>query len=72
MQVYRMEYHDPDDGSLLEWHSAKKDAVRRLKYLQWKRGTSPAGPEGIEKVYIPTDKDGLIRWLNFNLSTDNG
>jgi len=30
------------------------------------------GPEGVRLVEIPTDKEGLIEWLNANFTTDNG
>jgi len=72
MLVYRMEFSDPDSGSLVEWHAAKADAGRRLKYLQEQRGCCATGPEGVSRVHIPTDKVGLIRWLNWHLNTDNG
>jgi hypothetical protein len=72
MVVYRMDFSDPDNGSHVEWHSAKADAVRQLKHLQEQRGCCAMGPEGVSRVYIPTDKYGLIRWLNCHLHKDNG
>lgn len=72
MKLYRVNLGDRDIGRLVEWFGNKVDAERRLRHWQRENGTDNGGfPESIEAVSVPTDKAGLIRWLNANLGTDN-
>jgi hypothetical protein len=75
MKVYKVYYHTADMGGQLSWHETKRDAEHALAEviaLRKAGGEGVCGPEGIEVEDIPTDKVGLIWWLNHNLSTDNG
>jgi hypothetical protein len=75
MKVYKVYYHTVAMGATIEWHRTKGEAEAAfsdaLAYRE-ECGEGGCGPEGIEVVDIPTDKAGLIEWLNHNLSTDNG
>jgi hypothetical protein len=77
MRVYRTHWHEPDTGTVQSWHPSKRRASEALRAI--KRAVVEAGndagdcePSGVEAVDVPTDKDGLIGWLNVWLNTDNG
>lgn len=75
MRVYRCKFHDSDAGSLVSWHANKVEAQRTLRMLQitaHQNGKGGLGVESVEPVDIPTDKAGLLGWLNRNFDTDNG
>jgi hypothetical protein len=72
MKLYRCNCYDKDQGSLVSWHASKADAERELRKWQKDRGEDARGPEGVDAVEIPTDRRGLLAWLNANISTDNG
>jgi hypothetical protein len=73
MKVYRISLHDPDMGRLLGWASSKAQAKRAARQL----ADAMPSPQEVESVSIvridiPTDRAGLIRWLNDNFISDNG
>lgn len=74
MKVYRCNFYDDANGlgQLVSWHPSRREAERALAGQRRDRGRSACGPEGVEAVEIPTDRKGLIEWLNQNLSSDNG
>lgn len=72
MKLWRVNVYEPFEGCCVSWHSSKEKAATFLKSEQSEREFEAAGPEGIEEVTIPTDKAGLIDWLNRNLNRDNG
>lgn len=72
MRVYRCNCYDKDLGQLVSWHGSKREADQYLRNFQKERGGETVGPESVALEEIPTDKEGLLRWLNANLSTDNG
>lgn len=72
MKIYRCTKNDADMGSLLSWHSSKREAEAKLKRHQRERGETACGPECVEAEDIPTDRAGLIGWLNRNFDTNNG
>jgi hypothetical protein len=75
MKVYKVYWHTVDMGGQLSWHATKRDAEHDLAEaiaIREAGGEGVGGPEGIDVEDIPTDKAGLIKWLNHNLSTDNG
>lgn len=70
MQIWRMSFTTPQDGTILSWHGTKGDAEAALAVMQ--RDHECAGVQLVEQVDVPTVKHDLIRWLNANLNTDNG
>lgn len=72
MKLWRCNFYDADQGQLVSWHPSREAARRDLARMQAERPVDPSGPEGIQEEHIPTDKKGLIEWLNANLSSDNG
>lgn len=72
MNIWRCNCYDKDLGQLVSWHATRKKATEYLLNFKEERGEEPVGPEGIVLVQLPTDKHGLIHWLNDNVGTDNG
>lgn len=73
MKVYKVHWHDPDNGCELRWYGSKAEATGALKaVLKSYEDASDAEPSGITAQDVPTDKAGLLLWLNVNLRTDNG
>lgn len=70
MKIYRATYWDRDLGQMLSWHSNKSSA--KIWVSEMLENGPSQGPYGFELWDIPTDKKGLIDWLNANLKSDNG
>lgn len=71
MKIYRACFHDADEGTCVSWHASKREAERALRELQAGRET-PQGVEDVARIDLPTDRAGLLSWLNRNLNHDNG
>lgn len=69
MKLYRAAIYDKDGGTILSWFSNRAEAERWVKTEQ---PTPAHGPFGVEPVEVPTDRAGLLGWLNANMTTDNG
>lgn len=73
MKVYKVYWHDAIQGCQLRWEGSKRDAQRKLmEALKSYETPSDAEPSGVEMCDIPTDKYGLLGWLNLNFGSDNG
>lgn len=73
MRIWRCNCYDANLGTLVSWHASRKAATQTLRTFQEERGDQQrTGPEGIDEVEIPTDKKGLLKWLNAHFNTDNG
>jgi hypothetical protein len=75
VKLYAVRFHDRDHGATLAWFpslaTAKHDLAekrRRAKML----GLEPSGAEQVEPIEVPTDRTGLLHWLNTNFNRDNG
>jgi hypothetical protein len=71
MKLYRIQFQSADEGLILGWASSKIEAARKRRELRRDFGEAQ-GLDVIEAIEMPTDKAGLIRWLNANLTRDNG
>jgi hypothetical protein len=71
VKVYRLTFHAADEGAMLSWHSSKRDAERALRERRQEFGEAQ-GPDDIEAIDIPTDRAGLLTWLNREVTLDNG
>lgn len=67
MKLWRASGSDSNMGSVQVWASSQK-AVREL----YDNSYYGKKPDMVEQIDIPTDKAGLIDWLNQNFGTDNG
>lgn len=73
MKVYKISYHHPDIGCQLAWAASQREAKKALReIIAGYDNPQDAEPGNIEQVDIPTDKAGLIDWLNRWVDTDNG
>lgn len=72
MKIYRCTIYSAHEGAMLSWHASRREAERRLRHEQRERGEPAIGPEGVDAIDVPTDKAGLICWLNAHVDSDNG
>lgn len=66
MKLYRIDYDasDDEDTSRIAWEGTQADAKRRAKELEQKHGHWRV--DDPVQVEVPTDKAGLLAWLNEN------
>lgn len=67
MKIWKAWTMHPQDGYVQVWASSERN-VRQLARNEWSTQASIT----VEPVEIPTNKAGLIDWLNENFGTDNG
>ena len=72
MKIWRCDIYDPALGQLVSWHASERKARQALAAFRQERSEPASGPEGVSRIEIPTDKAGLLRWLNTHLTNDNG
>lgn len=70
MKLYKLAYDDRDNGLCLAWFIREDDAYKRVRELIGELGYTPSF--AITPIEIPTDKIGLMNWLNENVKRDNG
>ena len=63
MKVYRVKYQD-SEGWVYEWFATKAEAKKFMKEVRDARGDDALPESEPELRVIPTDKKGLVRWLN--------
>jgi len=68
MKVYRVHYQT-DGGWVNEWFATKAEAKQAIKEIKNERKDDEINGDGLldsepELKVIPTDKKGLVRWLN--------
>lgn len=68
MKLWKSYYHDPDHGIVVRWFSTRREAERHQREIA---KDEDAAPGNIEAVNVPTDKAGLLNWLNIWVTTDN-
>jgi hypothetical protein len=72
MKLYRLYWQDMNNGTLQSWHPSKRDAEKAHTKELRESSKAAAGPSGIDAIDIPTDKAGLLVWLNTYFVSDNG
>lgn len=70
MKLYEISIQSPDEGNVVAWASAMADAKKIAK--QMKDEWSASNDAAIKEIDFPTDKAGLLNWLNRNFTRDNG
>jgi hypothetical protein len=74
MKIYRVNIDTADHGCLVSWHPSKRAADTYIR--QWFEDNGEGDPDPrvnlIQQIDIPTDKAGLINWLNVYFTSDNG
>jgi len=68
MKVYRVQYQ-VDGGWAYEWFTTKAEAKQAIKEIKNERKDDEINGDGLldsepELRVIPTDKKGLVQWLN--------
>ncbi len=76
MRLYRLQYHHDDSGNNLLWFSSRARARAAWSRLKG-RVDSPdfndaVSFQSIMPVEVPTRRRELIKFLNQNLTLDNG
>ncbi len=79
VKIYRLSFYGLNSngesdgtGQRLLWFGSKREAQRTLASIKRENELSDEGPHEIRTVEIPTDKRGLLQWLNANVNSDNG
>ena len=71
MNLYKVSYYTAHDGLQIAWQGSITAA--RLRRDAFEQMYGPAmGVNIIERVIVPTNKAGLLAWLNTHFNTDNG
>lgn len=77
MKLYKVTWNHPDEGKCVHWAGSKTEAERALRSAINDLGKETdyqetGGPTSINAVEIPTDKEGLLKWLNTWFDRENG
>lgn len=64
MKLYRIDYETAAGATLSVWCGTQAEARAREKELEREHGRWRVGD--VEAVDVPTDKPGLLAWLNAN------
>lgn len=70
MKLYQLIWQDQDIGTRCAWAGSKAEAKARAREIR--DDGAARGDIDIGQIDIPTDKAGLLAWLNAHLATDNG
>jgi hypothetical protein len=73
MKVWNLSYHAADIGTMQEWYGSKAAALKRRAELR-RASDDPDDlePIAVSQLSIPTNKAGLLAWLNKHVDTENG
>jgi hypothetical protein len=72
VKLYRADVFGPD-GSMLRWHTSKREAEReQARWIREEGDAAGLQAGAVRAVEIPTDRAGLVDWLNRHFNTDNG
>jgi len=71
MKLWKVSFHTAHDGMLIAWRGSLLEAQECGRQFRKKYGAA-LGPDVIDAVNIPTNKAGLLAWLNAHFNTDNG
>jgi hypothetical protein len=77
MNLYRLWWIDPHEGTCYQWFAFKQDAIvaREQKMMEHKDAPLDAPDYQISAVDVPTNrkqKVALAKWLNARFTRDNG
>lgn len=72
MKIYRITLSTGDEGIVQAWAGSKDEAKRKLREMKGNYEQADQMTGDIEAMDIPTDKAGLLSWLNAYFDRDNG
>ena len=67
MKLYRIQAAHDDEGTIYAWAGTQADAKKAAKVMNDEHHFKLRDDPTIEVVEVPTDKKGLLRWLNENV-----
>lgn len=70
--VWRISYSDPDMGTIVEWFETKAEWAERKRELRRDDPEVTFYEVDTGKEFIPAGRAALVKWLNENLSRNNG
>jgi hypothetical protein len=70
MIVHKLTCQHREHGVCIAWFPSKREARKRA--TEWKKDEDRWAVEVEPPVNIPTDKKGLLDWLNIHMTLDNG
>lgn len=70
MKIYRCTIYDAHEGAMLSWHASRREAEQALRSEQRERDEPVVG--SVDAIDFPTDRAGLLSWLNAHFDRDNG
>ena len=68
MKLYRIQARHNEEGTIYTWAGTQATAKLRAKEMDDEHHFKLDADPKIEVVEVPTDKKGLLRWLNNNLN----
>lgn len=72
MKIWRLDISDPYEGTIVSWHSSKRKAKAECARLRHELGSDMVFIQDVRPVEIPTNRSGLVHWLNKHFNRDNG
>ena len=79
MKIYRLAFGCSDEngnadgcGTLLEWFSSESAAKKRLAGLRRAKELDETVPAKVKLFEIEPTRDGILKFLNINVTSDNG
>lgn len=73
MKVYRFDYGDESEGTVVEWYASMREAADAMRKHAAEHGLDSGAIEAaVRSVEIPSAKPELLKWLNANFDRDNG
>lgn len=79
MKIYRLSFGCSDEsgnsdgcGTLLEWYSSEAGAKKRLAGMRRAKELDDTVPTEVKPFEIEPTRDGILAFLNFHVTNDNG
>jgi hypothetical protein len=72
MKLYRIQAVHDEYGTMYAWAGTQANAKKAAKEMDDMHHFKLDADPTIEVVEVPTDKKGLLRWLNVYVSRCNG
>ena len=64
MKLYKMNFHDLEHGTVVAWHSSKKNCAALKR--KWRKEFPQRALVLTERIDVPTGRAGFVQWLNEN------
>ena len=71
MQFFKITYFNVAEGNCASFAPSLGAAEAILACVRRTGEADPEHPSAVVRVEIPTDKEGMLRWLNLNCNREN-